>query len=131
MTTPKDDLKELMSESTEASAVASSGLLAGFTAAEQLAILYRTGNKPTPESMRSIPERDWRKMRNIGDRFIVKLTQRGWLGEAENRVRREAMSEKERRKRKNVARLKKLKGMIERANRQIKDWEREAARLAS
>jgi hypothetical protein len=112
-------------------AVGSSGLLAGFTAAEQLAILYRTGNNPTPESVRAIPERDWRKMRNIGDRFIVKLTQRGWLGEAENRVRREAMSEKERHKRNNAARLKKLKGMIGRANQQIKYWEREAARLAS
>lgn len=108
--------------------VESSAVLAGFSASEQIAILHLAGNNPTPESIRAIPEIQWRKLLNIGDRFIVKLMQRGWLGECVNRTRREPLSAKEIQRRRNAARQKKLKAMIDRARRQIHEWEREAAR---
>jgi len=126
--TPKEFLAEVISEDAGISQF-TDGILSPFTASEKIAILARTNDRPTVESIRKVSEKDWRKMRNIGDRFIVKLIRMGWIGERD-------LVDRERRVMDRVLKLKKdraekVRNMISRFKSRVSRLERELLDLES
>lgn len=115
----------------QAKGVGSGVLLAGFSPLEQRAILA-TLETHTVDQFNTIPEVEWRRFRGCGDRFIVRLIQRGWIGERYDILRADARPKPtaaEIQARKNLRRSEHLRGAISRARARLATWERELAGL--